>query len=779
MIHALKVLEYGAILAELARHCETEIGAAQAIELKPSFDAPSVFERQQKTTDAVTALERHSPPGLSAVRDLRGPLKRAEKGGVLGGEELFRIGECLGALRAMKEFLSNRQEDMPALHPYAFALHAAPSLEARLLDVLEPGGTLRDHASPELATLRRRRAGTATRIVETIQKYTSGRFRDLLSDPIYTTRDGRYVVPLKAENRGKIRGIVHDTSASGQTIFLEPDEVVQLGNTLREAEALARAEEFRILTALSEWVGKEALATSGAVEAAAQIDLAFASARYGFSVRGVLPMMSEGPARIQILHGKHPLLDPAKAVPLDITLQPGKSVLITGPNTGGKTVAIKCVGLFVAMAQTGLMPPALEVRLSPFCQIWADIGDEQSLEQSLSTFSGHIKNVGKAVRELKPGGLVLLDEIGAGTDPAEGAALAAAILRALHEKGAAILASTHYGELKAFAYNTEGFQNAAMEFDEKTLRPTYRLLVGAPGASHALKIAERYGIDPTIVEQAREELGTQAQDLAKMLEQLSQAQKLARIAQGEADRKLNELRVAEKVADQKLREAEDIRKKAHANANEVIEIALREIRLEANRLFDELKAKPGDTKTSESVRRGLKELDEVGKDFAKEFRAGATSSRTSIPDQIQKGDSVSVTGFGQKGVVLEAPRGGQVMVQVGMMKLSVHIERLQKTSANPVGSRRTMEMRLQKAINSTLELDLRHLRAEEALPRLERFIDDALLAGTSNLRIVHGKGEGILRKVTQEALKKHPEVVSYRDGEPSEGGQGVTIVHFE
>ncbi|RYF97796.1 MAG: endonuclease MutS2, partial [Caulobacteraceae bacterium] len=355
---------------------------------------------------------------------------------------------------------------------------------------------------------------------------------------------------------------------------------------------------------------------TGGLEAAAQIDLIFAKGRFAYDIRGTLPERVEGDGFIEIDRGKHPLLDPDIAVPLDLAVGVGGSVLITGPNTGGKTVGIKTTGLFVAMAQAGMFPPALRVRLAPFSQIWADIGDEQSLEQSLSTFSGHIKNIASALKKLKRGALVLFDEVGAGTDPAEGAALAIAILRELRDKGAAVLASTHYGELKAFAFDEEGFQNAAMEFDPKTLRPTYRLRMGAPGASQALRIAERYGIPEPVVAAARESLGRQAQDIAKMMEELDRATRLARQAQSDADRRATELKRAEDRAKRKLEEADDIRRTAHARANEVIEAALREIRLEATTLFDQLKAAP---KEAERVRQGLRELDEAGRDLAAQY----------------------------------------------------------------------------------------------------------------------------------------------------------------
>jgi DNA mismatch repair protein MutS2 len=389
------------------------------------------------------------------------------------------------------------------------------------------------------------------------------------------------------------------------------------------------------------------------------------------------------------------------------------------------------------MAQSGLMVPADRVELGPFSQVWADIGDEQSLQQSLSTFSGHIKNIAEAIRGIAPGALVLFDEIGAGTDPAEGAALAKAILVALAQAGAAILASTHYGELKAFAYNTEGFTNAAMEFDQRTFRPTYKLRMGAPGASQALRIAERYGIPSAIVERAKEGLGADALDLAKMMERLETAEKRARIAQSEADRRASELLKAEQTAERKLSEADEIRRTAHAKAQAAIEDVLREIRLEAERLFEALKEARGDTRQTEVVRAQLKDLQAVGRDLGREFAPSAPLE--TAPARLAKGDLVRIVGYTHVGTLLADPEGKrEVPVQVGPLKLTVGT----------------------------------HLLSPAEKPRP---VVKAILAGVPSVRIVHGKGEGILRKVTQDFLRRHGGIASFRDGEPGEGGHGVTI----
>lgn len=776
-MHASQVLEFDAIRERLQVHCETPIGAALSEELGPSFDPDDVWRLLEQTREAMDFIARRTAPSLGALRDPRNALDRASKGAVLGGEEICQIADSLYAMRNLKEALKAGRNDYPILWRHAEFLPEHRRLEDQIFDSLESDGAVKDGASPQLATLRQKKKSASQRIQDRIQSYTTGTTRELLSDPIYTVRDGRYVIPVKSENRGKVRGIVHDTSATGATVYIEPEEVLQLGNALREIQAAERAEEQRILASLSGKVGGIAGDAIAGIEQAGFVDFLLAKAKLGYELKGTIPLPLQS-IGIKIQSGRHPLLDPAIAVPLDIEVYAERgSVLITGPNTGGKTVSIKTVGLFALMAQSGIPVPALDVRLGPFTQVWADIGDEQSLQQSLSTFSGHIKNIAAALNGLKKGALVLLDEIGAGTDPAEGAAMARAILLDMQRKGAAILASTHYGELKAFAYNTEGFQNAAMEFDVKSLRPTYRLIMGAPGASQALRIAERYGIPKTVVEEARVELGEQQQDIATMLEKLELAQKQARIAQGEADRRLAELKRKEKEADTKLQEARDIRERAHGRAQEAIDEALREIRLEAVRLFEELKRAP-DQKSIEKVRQDLKDLQSVGAEFAQEL--APKKQKAKAVSGIAKGMTVRIEGYNQVGTVIEEPRGDSVVVQVGVLKMTMPTNTLQPVSAPSQAMKKAQpNVRLQKAQSATTEIHLRAMRAEDAERELERFIDDAVLGGLDSVRIVHGKGEGILRKLTQDYLRRHPHVRSYRTADAGEGGEGVTVAIFK
>lgn len=781
MNHALRVLEFPAVRERLQYHCETSIAAAIAHDLEPTMDAELVLALLEETNEAYDLISKHSVPSMGSVRDLRGSLQRIGKGGIGSGEELFAIGEAMSTIRSIRSLLSPIRTQYPLLWRFLEFAPEHPRLEEAIFTSLDPNGEVKDSASPNLATLRQRKRSTTSRIIEAIQSYTTGSRRDLLSDPIYTVRDGRYVIPLKAENKGKIKGIIHDTSGSGATVYLEPEDVLQLGNRLREVEAAERDEILKVLGAISGKVGGVASEVIQGIQDAAELDLILAKARLAFEMKGTPPQKADAHT-IQIQGGRHPLIDQGVAVPLDIVLG-GRhgSILITGPNTGGKTVAIKTVGLFVCMLQSGMFVPALDVRFSPFTQIWADIGDEQSLQQSLSTFSGHIKNIGEALKSLSSGALVLLDEVGAGTDPAEGAALARAILFEMRERGAAVLASTHYGELKAFAYSTDGFTNAAMEFDAKSLRPTYRLLLGAPGASHALKIAERYGIPKDVIERAREGLSEQQQDIAAMLERLEQAQKLARIAQGDADRRVSELKKREEVASRKLEEADEIRRTASSKAQGLIDEALRQIRLEAAEIFEELKKSGAEQKSLDQGRTRLKELQEVGEDFSEEFsrQSPRPPSRSEASEgNLKAGATVKIVGYQQTGVLLNEPSGGKAQVQMGPLKMTVKASDL-TAIAGPPQQKAKVNIGLQKAQSATTEIHLRGSRAEDAMEDLEKFLDEAILAGLPSVRIVHGKGEGILRQLTRQMLQRNPGVKGFREGEPGEGGAGVTIATFK
>ena len=771
MEHVYRVLDFESVKEQVVSHCETTRGMVLTDGLAFIDSAELVKTLQAETKEGYDLLAMSPPPSLGGVRDLTEALVRCSKGGSLNGQELHAIGATMSSMRAFRHHMQAKRSDFPRLWSYCEWFLEEPKLEGKLLHSLDSDGTVLDGASEALGSLRRRIRSTNSQVIERVQSYTTGKHRDLLSDPIYTVRDGRFVIPLKAEHRGKIKGIVHDSSASGQTIYIEPDDVLQLGNRLREAEAAERQEVQRILSELSDSVRPYAEDLVQATANVGEVDLILAKARHGYATKATLPQPSRD-ATLKIEGGRHPLLARDEAVPIDLEVGfDFQGLLITGPNTGGKTVAMKTAGLFVLMAQCGLMLPARDIRMGHFSQLWADIGDEQSLQQSLSTFSGHIKNIAAALKGVRKGALVLFDEIGAGTDPAEGAALAKAILLAFQASGAIIIASTHYGELKAFAYNTPGFQNAAMEFDSKSLRPTYRVLLGAPGASHALKIAERYGIPAKIIEEAKSGLTEQEQEVGLMLEKLEQSQRQARLAQSQADKRESELRKAEEIAKRKLAEADEIRRNVHRQASEKIDDVLRELRLETARVLDEIKS----GKSVDEAKRELKSIQERGESEAAKYRE-PIKRRGDDRITLAKGMTVRVDGFTQIGTLLEDPRGDMVLTQMGPLKLKLKVALM--TPVEPVGANKTSAVNIVKSMSAMTEISLRAMRAEDAELALSNFIDEAVLAGLHQVRIVHGKGEGILRKLSHDLLRRHSDVKSFRDGDPEEGGAGVTIAVF-
>lgn len=776
-MHALRTLEYDGVLTQLASYCDTPDGRALAGSLLPRFDEKGAWFEIGRTQEACALLD-DTTLSLAGVASLEDAIKRAAKQAAIDGATLWQVGESLRVMRNARTVLQRKADSLASLWLLGNRLPDVSRLEKRLLDSLDGDGTVRDEASAELKAARQRVAATTKKITEKIHGYLGGKWRELLSDAVVTQRSGRFVVPLKAENRGKIKGIVHDTSASGQTIFVEPEDVVAVGNELREAEAKEKAEVQRVLQDLSESVGAIAPEVLDGLEAVAELDLILAKARMGQESGGCVPTR-DGLAFVSLKAARHPFIPRDKAVPLDIELgRQFDSVLITGPNTGGKTVAIKTVGLAVAMAQSGMMPTASAMKLGVFSQLWADIGDEQSLQQSLSTFSGHIRNIADAIKGIKPGALVLLDEIGAGTDPAEGASLARAILLKFQSLGAKTLASTHYGELKLFASNQQGFTNAAMEFDAKTLRPTYQFHFGVPGSSQAYRIAERYGVPNDVIQEAISGVTKDDIDVAKMIENLERAQKQAKSAQSEADRLSARIRQLEAEAEEKIAKAQEARTRARGDAAEELKDALRAIRQEAEEIFETLK--PGAAQQDiEDARDRLKALQAKGQQKSEALKP-KPGSRSAPTEELRKGTLVRLAGLGQQGTVVEAPKGDTVEVQVGAIKMKAKLTDVEFVSPprpQPTKSRRS-SAQLQKGLTASSEIHLRQMRAEEAMDELERFLDESVLAGLPSVRIVHGKGEGVLRKMTRDLLQRHPHVKGFHEAAPEQGGAGATVAEF-
>lgn len=777
MEHALRVLEFDRIRNQLARHAETELGELLCREIYPSFEADVVWRLLNETNESVEVLANSVPPSLSSIRNLGPVAKAAAKGRVLSGSEASACGQAMRAIRNLKQFIEGQSGETPHLKSQLLLLTSFSRVEDLIFQSVSGDGEVLDSASSVLAELRSQLKTFLNRIVERIQGHATGKFREYLSDPIYTSRFGRYVLPVKSEYKGKVRGIVHDSSASGATLYIEPEDILEMGNRVREFEGRVREEVERILLELSRAIGEVAQAFEVGIETASRIDSLFARARLSLDYHGSVPV--QGPPGTILLEGaKHPLLEGGTVVPLTIEVSRKKSLIITGPNTGGKTVAIKNVGLAVAMAQSGIFPQARFCKLGPFSGVFADIGDEQSLEQSLSTFSGHIRNLGHALNGAKEFGLVLVDELGAGTDPAEGAALAKAILMAFQAKGCAILASSHFGELKAFAFETEGFANASMEFDVKTLTPTYQLLMGAAGASHAFKIAQKYGLPAELIEMARAELGQGHVEISRLMQELDSAQKRARIAQSQSDKESAELQKKLQEAEATQASLDDLQSNLRTKTMRELEMALRDVRLESERLFDQYRSRLS-TQELQGMKEGVQQIEAKARRRVGRMKLGdlVTRPHSTAELNIELGGSVRVRRFNQVGTLIER-NGDHCLVQVGALKMKLEVGELEPTQqvmGRPKPNLQKSELKLSKAMSVSTEVSIRKMRVDQAESVLNKYLDDVVLAGIDRVRIVHGKGEGILRSVTEQILRAHPQVAEFHRADASEGGDGVTI----
>lgn len=773
--HAEVVLELDRVLALAAANCSTPLGAEFLIATSPIYGRDVVERRVSQTSEALELLRDSEPPIYSNARDVKAAVGSAGKGSTIPGEEIFRVGETLDAMMRLRKYLVGRREDTPELARISEQLPYLPELQAELHASVSPEGEVLDSASSVLAKIRGEKSAQARRIATRIQNLINGSLKTYLQEPIYTIRDGRYVVPVKAQYKGKVPGIVHDASGSGQTIFVEPESVVSDSNKLREIESMEREEVERILRSLSKKIGDQCDSILCGIESLSELDSIFGKARFALDTDSVAPKFIDG-NRIRIESGHHPLIDREQSIPIDVAIGGSYgSMLITGPNTGGKTVTLKLIGLYALMIGCGFLLPASSVSYGPFGNVWADIGDEQSLQQSLSTFSGHLRNIATIFEKAKAGDLVLLDEIGAGTDPREGAALGQSILNSLANRGVVIAASTHYGELKAYAQSDARFHCAAMEFDVASLKPTYRLIAGASGQSHALEISRRHGLPESVVDDAEAILGSEAAD--------------ERVKSGELDRLLQEARQQRDEAVKLRHEAEGLMKKAEldreeqleklrrarARAEEIANEALREARQRYRELLEATRAAQPAEK--EAILQEARKIED-------DLRAAKSEISPEIVAQqapsVVAGMAVRLISNNQVGQVLEIQKSGKVIVQVGALKISLKPNELVPLEDSRKESRRRhVSTSVHKTMHASSELHLRHMRAEDAIESLEKFFDDAVLAGLHRVRIVHGKGSGVLRKIVREFVANRSDVLSVRDGDPGEGGTGVTVVNFK
>jgi DNA mismatch repair protein MutS2 len=783
----IKTMEYDKILARLENHAATGMGKQLAAALQPSADLGEVERRLGITDEAVKVIRLKGSPSFGGIRDVRDGVHRARIASILQPGELLDIATTLAGGRKIRQHVlkAHEEEAIPALAAICDGITDHRAVEQAILTCINDDAEVVDEASPELARIRREIRTGESRIRERLESMIrSAAIQKMLQEAIITLRNDRYVIPVKQEYRSQFGGIVHDQSASGATLFIEPEAVVAMNNRLRELRLKEQKEIEKILRRLTEEVAGIAEPLLHNLDCLAELDFAFAKAHLAYEMQATLPGMNDR-GYLRLLRARHPLIPREQVVPTDIELgREYTAIIITGPNTGGKTVTLKTVGLLSLMAMSGLFVPADDgSELCVFDGIYADIGDEQSIEQNLSTFSGHMTNIIAILKEMTPKSLVLLDELGAGTDPAEGSALAVALLETMHETGCRIIATTHYSELKAYAYRRPGIINASMEFDIQSLRPTYRLLVGVPGRSNAFAIAERLGLPRRIIDRARGEIGEEDQKVDSMIASL-EADRLgaeAERAAAERLRRETESRWEELVREQRrfAEQKDKLLDQAEREARAIVERARREaeaIIADLRKLAMEEQASIKEHKLIEAKRR----LEEAVPDIPREQpRTNAARPRRGA-ERIEPGDEVFVPKWNRKGHVVELSGKKEAIVQIGVMKMKLPLADLeplpeQKPKLEQTGA----VLKRTRDDNVRLELDLRGMTLDEALLETDRFLDEAVLANLGRVSIIHGKGTGVLRNGIQEFLRRHKHVKSHRLGGMGEGGSGVTVVELQ
>ncbi|MEK7682837.1 MAG: endonuclease MutS2 [Chloroflexota bacterium] len=784
----LETLELPKVLERLADYAAFSASKDLVLQLRPTTKLEVARLGQQLTTEARRLRLGRPDVSIGGARDVRPRVQAAARGAVLEPQELLDIQATLISSRNLARVFGKEGSSYPALAGIAVNLAQDTGLIEAISRTLDGRGNVLDGASEKLRTIRRDLRAARERLGKKLSRLVGDpKLAALLQEPIVTQRDGRSVIPLRAEYKGRFPAVVHDQSASGATLFVEPLEVVEHNNAVRELELKERDEVRRVLAELSATIGLTGEAIDQSVEALAQLDLAFAKARFADALDASEPVLNEfgdGRPRLRLLAARHPLLvpssveglDPATVVPIDLVLEPEvRAIVITGPNTGGKTVSLKTAGLLASMAQCGLhIPAAVGSELEVFEAIYADIGDEQSIEQSLSTFSSHISNIVRILGLADARCLVMLDELGAGTDPGEGAALARALLVEFLDRGCVTLVATHYPELKAFAHLTEGVRNASVEFDLESLRPTYHLTIGLPGRSNALAIAERLGLRQRIVEAARSQLSPDDLQADSLLDEIRRQRDAGEQARSEAERASKE---AKTLRDELRRRLDGI----DAEKSEILDRARQEAQAKMQAVDEELAglrrrlvAAGESLEPLRGVKEELEQLEAVLEASVTERASVALDS-----EDLVVGDPVRVRSIAAEGVVT-ALEADQAEVQVGRLRIRADLDDLELLAAEAADTlpERQVEIRA-VAASPSLVLHLRGQTVDEALEQLERSLDSAYLAGMPFLRVIHGKGTGRLRQAVRESLRKSPYVDSFETAAPAEGGEGVTVARLK
>ena len=785
---SLNTLELPAVLEMLAAQAVGEAAKERALALAPATDRFEVGRRLEETSAAKTMMTVRGSPSFSGVKDVRASLARADLGGALNTRELLDIARVLQCARLVRGYIGDDKVGKTAIDALFYALRANKFLEEKINTSIVGEDEIADGASPELATIRRQMRAAAARAREALQKILSSpSYAKALQEPIITMRSDRYVVPVRADHKGAVPGLVHDISATGQTLFVEPMAAVKANNELRELAAKEKLEIERILAELSADCAEHRQDIDSDFEMLTRLDLIFAKAKLSYKLDCQAASMEE--KGILLRRARHPLLDQARAVPIDVELgESFDTLVITGPNTGGKTVSLKTIGLLAAMNQCGLHIPAADgSNLPVFSHILADIGDEQSIEQSLSTFSAHMTNIVNILDECDDSSLLLFDELGAGTDPTEGAALAISIIEYARKCGSMIAATTHYAELKVYATNEPGVQNASCEFDVETLRPTYRLLVGIPGKSNAFAISRRLGLSESVIEDARGRVGTESASFEATIEKLEQTRALLEKERTEAAVKLRQAEENARKSAALRTELESKLEKANQLARREAERVLNEARETAEQTFrelDEMRKHANEEENAQRINEARSELRRrlnQSKDAlrSQDLPAPAEDQQSSRP--VRPGDTVQIKSMGMKAEVVSVSPDRVLSLRAGIMNVTAREDEvllLENESVKPKKAPAAASATLRSA-GLAQEIDLRGMEAIEAVLAAERYLDSAVMARLKTVTIIHGKGTGALRSAIQDMLRHNKSVKSFRLGRFGEGETGVTIVELK
>ncbi|MBS5122752.1 MAG: endonuclease MutS2 [Blautia sp.] len=788
---ALSSLEYPKIIERLIEKASSPMGKELCRKLQPSTDINKIRLMQTQTKDALTRLFQKGSVSFGSVKDIRGSLKRLEIGSSLGIMEILSVCALLENTSRVKAYSRGDRSDLPSDSLDSMFEQLAPltPLSSEIRRCILSEDEISDDASPALRQVRRNMKVTNDRIHTQLSGLVNGNARTYLQDSVITMRNGRYCIPVKAEYKGQVPGMIHDQSSTGSTLFIEPMAVVKLNNNMRELELQEQKEIEIILAGLSEQIAEEREAIALNLELMVQLDFIFARAGLAMDMNGSEPVFNEE-GRVLLKKARHPLIPKKKVVPIDIRLGDDFDLLIiTGPNTGGKTVSLKTVGLLTLMGQAGLHIPALDrSELAIFHEIYADIGDEQSIEQSLSTFSSHMTNIVSFLEKADSRSLVLFDELGAGTDPTEGAALAISILSYLHDKGIRTMATTHYSELKVYALSTPGVENACCEFSVETLRPTYRLLIGIPGKSNAFAISSKLGLSDQIIERAKEQISEQDESFEDVLSSLEENRVTIENERLEIARYKEEIKTLKAQLESRQEKLDAQRDRILRQANEEAHKVLEEAKEYADqtmKLFHKFQKNNVDTSAVERERQELrKRMNKAEKNMSDRQETKKPKKQLTAKD-IRPGDSVKVLSMNLKGTVGSRPDSkGFLFVQMGIIRSKVHLSDLELVD-EPVITTPSLQktgagkIRMSKSASVSTEINLLGRTVDEAIAELDKYLDDAYIAHLKSVRVVHGKGTGALRKGIHDYLRRQKHVSSFRLGEFGEGDAGVTIVDFK